>query len=218
MLLCLVIGILCVILIAGIAVWWAAPNSIQSVSMLAGKASDDRGRPPNMADVKRPPDQKNFNQLNPKKMYAAANVVPGEGAGYQLNDCAFKNITANSKNDPILEVAKMFPGVSAHENMMQTIDAQTFPVSSTYPLALRQTALSSVDARAGIAATNLKALMSKSGRRGNLRNDQGIWFGASANVSTQVAKQPAIFGSMMGASDAWYSAAAQGMGLNNQKV
>ena len=190
-------------------------NCFTRVSAEQGFGSFWRG---NMANIVRPPDQGKFNTLNPKKMYAAANVVPDETAGYQLSDCAFKNITANSKNDPILDVARMFPGVSAHQNMMQKIDAQTFPVSSTYPLALRQTFLGAVDMRPGISSSSAKAMKKRSGARNQLRNGDALWYGASANVGNQAAKNPALVGMVLNASDAWFTAASQGAGLTNQRV
>ena len=67
--------------------------------------------------IHRPPDQNHFTRLNPNKMYGARNAVPNPNAGYQLTDCAYKNLTSNGKDDPILQVAQAFPNVAAHTTL-----------------------------------------------------------------------------------------------------
>ena len=63
----------------------------------------------NIANVARSKNAKKFTTLDPDRVYGAGNVVSSEGAGNQFKDCSYKNLTVNSRDDPIIHAGSMFP-------------------------------------------------------------------------------------------------------------
>ena len=90
-----------------------------------------------MGYVPRPPDANKFTPLNSDKFYGAANAVPHPHAGSELTNCMWKNLTANSKDDPILDVASAFPLEQKFETFMDATGMKSFPVKSKFPTLMR---------------------------------------------------------------------------------
>ena len=108
-----------------------------SVSRGARELTTQSQSASDVQNIHRPADQNHFTKLNANKMYGASNVVPHPNAGYKNTDCAFKNLTTNSKDDPIVNVASMFPNTKSHSKFLNNTDLDSFPVGSTFPMAMR---------------------------------------------------------------------------------
>jgi hypothetical protein len=109
---------------------------MQSRNSCVSRGSRDFTMPNSAADVDyvpRPPDQAHFNKLNPNKFYGASNAVPHPNAGYEMTNCAYKNLTVQDDKDPILGVADLLPSQTLNKEFIENTDLTTFPVGNAYP-------------------------------------------------------------------------------------
>ena len=111
-------------------------NLTQSRNSCVSRGSRDFTMPNSAADVgfiPRPPDQAHFNKLNPNKFYGASNAVPHPNAGYEMTNCAYKNLTVQDDKDPILAVADLLPSQTLNKQFIENTDLTTFPVGNAFP-------------------------------------------------------------------------------------
>lgn len=175
------------IYVIGAALYYAcAPSAYPAyaTSLLTNAKTSDRGRRSLAGPT--PAQAAGARDAASTRTYGAANVVPDERAGNKLSDCAFNNLSANSKDDPILDVAKMFPSTTAFNKMKTSGTAlDSFPVNgSTYLDRTRQAHKQAYVVRNGIGQASLKAARkaAQGGIGNGLRGQHAMFYSTLSKV------------------------------------
>ena len=109
------------------------------------------------------------------KIYGASNVVSVPSSGNPLNDCAFKNLSVQDKNDPIQDVAKSFPSSAKGKKFMDETGA-SMPVAADHVAQMRSSYMNCYQPDRGAIATRggIDGSNDDGGLRGNLELKQRV--------------------------------------------